>query len=86
MNLYKEKTKFYAKYCVAGSDDFLEGVMVITIKDLGKQPISANLKVDSSMVSFAPKPPEKKEIKAKDLMELFLKVTRFFKKYGYELK
>jgi hypothetical protein len=85
-NIYKGKSEIYAKYHVSGSDDILEGEAVIIIKNSGKQPVSANLKIDSSGVSFAPIPPEEHSIKAKDLMELFLKIDRWFRKFGYNLK
>ncbi len=36
--------------------------------------------------SFAPIPPEEHIIRAKDILELYLKLKRWFCKYGYELK
>jgi len=41
---------------------------------------------DGMHPSFAPMPPEEHTIRAKDIIDLFLKLKRWFGKYGYELK
>jgi hypothetical protein len=36
--------------------------------------------------SFAPMPPKEHVLKAKDLIDLLIKVNRWFGKHGYEIK
>jgi hypothetical protein len=84
--VYKEQSEVYAKYCHPQSDDFLEYKSTLLIKDMGKQPIIMELKFDGIYPSFAPMPPEKHIIKAKDIIDLYLKLKRWFSKYGYEIK
>jgi len=84
--IYKDRPTVYAKYYHPQSGDFLEYKSIIVIKDFGKQPITMKLKFDGIHPSFAPMPPEDHTIKAKDIIDLYLKVTRWFGKYGYEIK
>ncbi len=84
--IYKDRPTVYAKYYHPQSGDFLEYKSTIVIKDFGKQPITMKLKFDGIHPSFAPMPPEDHTIKAKDIIDLYLKVTRWFGKYGYEIK
>jgi len=84
--IYKDRPTVYAKYYHPQSGDFLEYKSTIVIKDFGKQPITMKLKFDGIHPSFAPMPPENHTIKAKDIIDLYLKVTRWFGKYGYEIK
>ena len=84
--LYRDKVNIYAKYYHPGSDDFLEYDASIQIKDSGKQPIIMEMKFDGLVPSFAPMPPEKHVFKAKDIIDLFLRINRWFRKYGYEIK
>ena len=84
--LYQEKVDIYAKYYHPGSDDFLEYKATIQIKDIGKQPIIMKMKFDGWTPSFAPMPPEEHVFRAKDIIDLYLKINRWFGKYGYELK
>ena len=84
--LYREEVNIYAKYYHPDSDDFLEYNATIQIKDIGKQPITMIMKFDGLVPSFAPMPPEEHVFKAKDLIDLLLKINRWFKKYGYEMK
>jgi len=84
--IYKDQPDIYAKYYHPQSDDFLEYKSTIQIKDSGKQPITMKLKFDGMYPSFAPMPPEGHTIKAKDIIDLCLKLKRWFGKYGYEIK
>ena len=84
--IYKEQPEIYAKYCHPQSGDFLEYKSTVVIKDSGKQPITMKLTFVGMHPSFAPMPPEKHTIKAKDTFDLYLKLTRWFAKYGYEIK
>jgi len=44
------------------------------------------LKFDGIPPFVAPMPPEEYTIKAPAILDLYSKVVRWFKKYGYELK
>ena len=44
------------------------------------------LKFDGILPFAAPMPPEEHTIKAPAIWDLYSKVARWFKKYGYELK
>ena len=84
--IYKEKADIFAEYYHPQSDDSLEYKSTLLIKDSGKQPITMKLKFDGMHPSFAPMPPEEHIIRAKDIIDLYLKLKRWFGKYGYELK
>ena len=84
--IFQERPNIYAKYYHPQSGDFLEYKSTIQIKDSGKQPITIKLKFDGIYPSFAPMPPEEHTIKAQDLIVLYLKLNRWFAKYGYEIK
>lgn len=84
--IYREQSDIYAKYCHPQSGDFLEYKSNVVIKDSGKQPITMKLKFTGMYPSFAPMPPEEHTIKAKDIIDLYLKLNRWFAKYGYEIK
>jgi len=84
--IYKEKPDIFAKYYHPQSEDFLEYKSTIQIKNTGKQPITLKLKFAGMYPSFAPMPPETHTIKAENLIDLYLKLKRWFSKYGYEIK
>ena len=84
--IYQDKPDIYAKYYHPQSDDFLEYKSTLQIKDSGKQPIVLKLKFNGIYPSFAPMPPEEHTIRAKDIIDLYLKLKRWFGKYGYEIK
>ena len=84
--IYKDQPNIYAKYHHPQSDDFLEYKSTLIIKDTGKQPITMKLEFDGIPPSFAPMPPEEHIIKAKDIIDLYIKLRRWFGKYGYEIK
>ena len=84
--LYQERPEIFAKYYHPQSDDWLEYKSTIQIKKSGKQPITMKLKFNGVHPSFAPMPPEEHTIKAKDIIELYLKLKRWFDKFGYIIK
>ena len=84
--LYQEQNSFYAKFHHPQSEDWLEYISVIQVKDLGKQPVVMKLKFSGMHPSFAPMPPEEHTIRAGNLIDLYLKLKRWFGKYGYEIK
>ena len=83
--IYKDRPTVYAKYHHSQSGDVLEYKSTIQIRDSGKQPVTMKLKFDGIHPSFAPMPPEEHTFKAKDIIDLYLKLKRWLGKYGYEL-
>ena len=83
--IYEEKAELTAKYSHPKSDDHLEYDTLLTIRDLEKNPIEMLLKFDGIYPFAAPMPPEEHSIKASSILDLCLKVTRWLRKYGYEL-
>ncbi len=84
--IYNEKVILTVKYSHPKSDDYLEYDTLLTIKDSGKNPIEMLLKFVGIYPFAATMPPEQHNIKASSILDLCLKVMRWFKKYGYELK
>ena len=82
--IYEEKSVLFAKYYHPKSDDYLEYITKILIKDSGKTPVQMNLTFDGILPSFAPMPPNEHIIRAKSIIDLSLKIKRWLKKYGYE--
>ncbi|CAC9605571.1 hypothetical protein [uncultured Gammaproteobacteria bacterium] len=83
---YQEQPNIYAEYSHPQSDEYIEYKSTIQIKDSGKQPVIIKLKLNEQYVSFAPVPPEKHIIRATNIIELYLKLERWFGKYGYIIK
>lgn len=84
--IYEEERILTVKYYHPKSDDYLNYKSIIRIKDSGKTPIEIILKFDGIPPFAAPMPPEEHTIKAPSILDLYSKVTRWFKKYGYLLK
>jgi hypothetical protein len=84
--IYEEERILTAKYYHPKSDDYLHYKSTIRIKDSGKTPVEMILKFDGIYPFAAPMPPEDHKIKAPAVLDLLLKVSNWFKKYGYELK
>ena len=84
--IYQEEVDLFAKFGHPQSDDYLDYRGTIQIKDSGKLPVLMEMKFDGLFPSYAPMPPETHVFRAKNLIDLFLKLTRWFRKYGYELK
>ena len=84
--LYTEDSYLFAKYDHPQAHEFLEYKSKIVIKDSGKKPITLKLKFCGTYPYATPMPPEKHEVKAETILELHLKVARWFKKFGYILK
>jgi len=84
--IYQEKMVLTAKYYHPKSEDYLDYFSIITIKDKGKNPVQIVLEFDGIFPFAAPMPPEKHAISAPSILELYVKLARWFKKYGYEIK
>ena len=65
---------------------YLEYKAKIIIKGTGKTPIEMTLIFDGIPPFAAPMPPEEHTINAPAILDLYSKVQRWFKKYGYVLK
>jgi hypothetical protein len=83
--IYEEERILTAKYYHPKSDDYLDYISKIRIKAAGKNPVEMILKFDGILPFTAPMPPAEHTIKASAILDLYSKVTRWFKKYGYEL-
>ena len=74
--VYTDRPEIYAKYYHPQSDDFLEYKSTVQIRDSGKQPITMKLEFSGIHPSFPPIPPEEHTIKAKGIIDLYLKLLR----------
>ena len=83
---YEENRVLTAKYCHPKSDDYLHYKSTIRIKDSGKTPVEMELIFDGTDPYAAPMPPEEYKFTAPAILDLYAKVSRWFKKYGYGLK
>jgi len=84
--IYEETSRLTAKYHRAKSDDYLEYISEIRIKDSGKNPVEMTLKFDGILPFAAPMPPKEHTFRAPTILDLFAKVIKWFKRYGYDLK
>ena len=84
--IYEETRILTAKYSHPQSQDYLEYISRIRIRDSGKNPVEMNLRFDGTYPFAAPMPPEEHTIKAPAILDLCAKVLRWFRKYGYELR
>jgi hypothetical protein len=83
--IYEETRILTAKNYHPKSDDYLEYISKIRIKGSGKNPVEMVLKFDGILPFAAPMPPEEHTIRAPAILDLYSKVQRWFKKYGYVL-
>ncbi|GEM_PF-1225378 len=81
--IYEERRALTAKYYHPKSDDYLDYISINRIMDSGKNPVEISLKFDGSPPYAAPMPPEEHTIKAPAILDLYSKLTKWFKKYGY---
>ncbi len=84
--IYEEERILTADFYHPKSDDYLHYRSIIRINDSGKNPIEMILKFDGIPPFAAPMPPKEHTIKAPAILDLYSKVQRWFKKYGYVLK
>jgi hypothetical protein len=83
--IYQEEKILTAKFYHPKSDDYLDYIAMIKIKDSGKNPVGMILKFDGIPPFAAPMPPEAQEFNAPSISELYSKVIKWFRKYGYEI-
>ena len=83
--VYEEKSILTAKYHYPKSDDYLDYISIIKIKDSGKNPIEMVVKFDGIIPFVGTMPPKEHTFRAPSILELHLKIVRWLKKYGYIL-
>ena len=82
---HEEESILVAKFYHPKSDDSLDYIAQIVIKDSGKTPVQMKLKFDG-IIPFVPvMPPKEHTIKAQSILDLYSKIKRWLNKYGYEL-
>lgn len=81
--IYEETRILTAKFNHSISDDYLDYTSIIRIKESGKNPIEMTLNFCGIPPFGGPMPPKDHTIKAPAILDLYSKVTRWFKKYGY---
>lgn len=67
------------------SRDWIEYSGVLTVKDGGKKPVSLNMKFVPPH-PFAFNMPEEHAIKAESITEAYVKLVKFFNKFGIEFR
>ena len=81
--IYEEKSILTAKYHHPKSDDYLDYISIIKIKDSGKNPVEMVVKFDGIPPFVGIMPPKEHTFRAPSILELHLKIVRWLKKYGY---
>lgn len=83
--IYEEKSILTAKYHHPKSDDYLNYISIIRIKDSGKNPIEMVVKFDGILPFVGTMPPKEHTFKAPSILEMHMKIVRWLRKYGYIL-
>lgn len=83
--IYKCKDELIVKYLHTQVSEYLSYDSMITIKDNGKNPVSIKLKFNDILPEWAEMPPEKHEISAPTILQLYEKLSRWFRKCGYTI-
>ncbi|MBM4056501.1 MAG: hypothetical protein FJ264_17915 [Planctomycetes bacterium] len=83
--IYEEETQLYARFDHPKCREGLSYQAKMRIMDTGKLPVELTLTFNGIYPYGAPMPPEEHEIKATLIMDLYSKVLRWFRKYGYEV-
>jgi hypothetical protein len=81
--IYEEKSILTAKYNHPNSDDYLDYISIIKIKDSGKNPVEMVVEFDGIPPFVDIMPPKEHTFKAPSILELHLKIVRWLKKFGY---
>jgi len=83
--IYQETRALTVKFNHPKSDDYLGYTVTIQIRDSGKYPIEMSLKFTGILPFAAPMPPREHSIKAVSILDIYAKLTKWFKKFGYIL-
>lgn len=81
--IYEEERVLTADFNHPKSSDYLHYLSTIRIKESGKNPVEMILKFNGIPPFAAPMPPKEHTIRAPTILDLYSKVQRWFKKYGY---
>ncbi len=81
--IYKSKDEITVKYLHTPVPEYLSYNSTVTIRDRGKNPVLIQLKFNGILPEFAEMPPKEHEINASTVIELYRKLNRWFRKYGY---
>ncbi|ODS32289.1 MAG: hypothetical protein SCARUB_02591 [Candidatus Scalindua rubra] len=81
--IFTSKDEIIIKYLHTPVPEYLSYNSTITIKDNGKNPVSIKLKFDDILPEWAEMPPKEHSINAPTIVELYRKLNRWFRKYGY---
>ena len=84
--IYEETRVVTVKFYHPKSDDYLNYTAMIRIMDSGKNPVEILLIFTGIRPYAAPMPPEEHVIKAATIIDLYSKLTKWFKKYGYDIR
>jgi len=84
--IYEENMVLIAKYYHPKSDEYLHYNYIIQIHKSKKNPVQIILTFKGIQPYVAPMPPENYKIKASSILDLYLKLAKWLKKYGYILK
>ncbi len=82
---YEEKSEIVAKYNHRKASEYLHYDAHIKIKNSGKTPVEMRMAFNGIIPGYAPMPPKDHIFRAASIMDLYLKILRWFKKYGYVL-
>jgi len=83
--IYKCKDELVVKYMHPRGKEYLSYETVITVEENTKTPVTIKLKFNGILPCAAPMPPEEHEIKAASIIDLYLKLNKWFNKYGYAI-
>lgn len=83
--IYEETRVITVKFYHPKSDDYLNYIAIIRIMDSGKNPVEISLKFTGIRPYAAPMPPEEHVIKAPAIIDLYSKIMKWFKKFGYDI-
>ncbi len=81
--IFREKSNFYFKSTCC--PEYLEYVSELSVKNAGKTPVTLKLVFSGIPPFAAPMPPESQSFNATTIADIFPKVHRWAKKYGYEI-
>jgi len=85
-SIYEEDRILTAKYCDRRSTDYLHYNAKTTIKATGKKRIEMSLVFSGTPPFAAPMPPCEHTINAECILDLYSKLMKWFRKWGYEIQ
>lgn len=83
---YEEESILTAKYCDRRSHAYLDYNAKMIIRAAGKSRIEMSLVFCGTPPFAEPMPPSEHTIKAQCVLDLYSKLARWFRKWGYEIQ